>query len=147
MKLKLERITTDSDSTIGLMFLDGAFQCFTLEDEARTVKKYGETRIPAGVYDIRPRTAGRLHEKYSRFPEHRGMLWLQDVPGFEWIYIHIGNSDEDTLGCILAGEIASVRPGDMRLMSSTAAYRKLYGAVAQAAAAGDLSIEIADRDR
>jgi hypothetical protein len=146
MNLLLERIVTDGDSTIGLLFLDEAFQCFTLEDEYRTTKKYGETRIPSGSYQIRLRTAGRLHEKYKKFGEHVGMLWLQNVPGFEWIYLHIGNDDDDTLGCPLVGDIANASPGDMKLMNSTAAYRKLYGVVAEAARKKSLTITIVDRD-
>lgn len=147
MHLTLERFTSDGDSTLGILFLDGVFRCFTLEDEARTLKVKGETRIPAGTYQIRLRNKGGLTQKYAgRFPEiHKGMLWLQDVPGFEWIYIHVGNRDEDTEGCILVGMGADLR--SMTIQSSRPAYVSLYSAVADAAAAGELRITVEDRDR
>jgi len=149
VKLTLERIATDGASTIGILFLDGVFQCFALEDQYRAVKVAGETRIPAGTYRIGLRNEGGLTGKYaSRFPDiHRGMLWLRDVPGFRWVYLHVGNRDDDTLGCILVGDAATATAGDMMVGTSRAAYRRFYSVVVDAAEAGVLEITIADRDR
>jgi len=149
VKLALERIATDGASTIGILFLDGVFQCFALEDQYRAVKVAGETRIPAGTYRIGLRNEGGLAQKYaSRFPDiHRGMLWLRDVPGFRWVYLHVGNRDDDTLGCILVGDAATATAGDMMVGASRAAYRRFYPVVVDAAEAGALEITIADRDR
>ena len=149
MKIRLERIASDSESTIGIFFIDGVFQCFTLEDEYRATKVPGETRIPAGAYRVSLRVNGGLTKKYAaRYPDiHRGMLWLQGVPGFEWIYIHVGNRDEHTEGCILVGDTASASRGDMSIGSSVNAYRRIYPMLADAAENGDLEIEIIDRDR
>jgi hypothetical protein len=149
LKLTLERIATDGASTIGILFLDGVFQCFTLEDEHRDVKVRGETRIPAGTYRVGLRNEGGLTQKYaSRFPDiHRGMLWLRDVPGFRWVYLHVGNRADDTLGCILVGDAATATAGDMMVGASRAAYRRFYSVVVDAAEAGALEITIADRDR
>jgi hypothetical protein len=95
----------------------------------------GETRIPAGTYQIKLRTDGGMTVKYkSKFPEHRGMLWLQDVPGFEWIYIHVGINDDHTAGCILVGDVA-MASGE--LGQSTTAYRRIYGLVSNAILAGE----------
>lgn len=126
MILKLKRIIKTDSNTIGLLFIDGVFECFTLEDLPHEPKIYGKTRIPSGSYQIKFRKEGTLHEKYSKkFPEtHRGMLHLQNVTGFQYIYIHIGNKDEDTLGCILVGSYPST---DFKtLISSTTAYTRLY---------------------
>lgn len=149
MKLRLERIASDGDSTIGILFVDAAFECFTLEDEHRALKVKGETRIPAGTYRIDLRTEGGLTKVYgNRYGAmHRGMLWLRDVPDFEWIYIHTGNRDEHTEGCILVGEQCLSQAGDMAVLASRPAYRNLYPRLATAAAAGNLSIDIVDRDR
>ena len=35
---------------------------------------------------------------------HKGMLWVRDIPGFEYILIHTGNTDEHTSGCLLVGD-------------------------------------------
>ena len=59
MKLEVIRFSSQNDSTLGLLFdvTDGRkFLCFTLEDEARDTKVMGETRIPAGIYDLKLRT-------------------------------------------------------------------------------------------
>lgn len=147
MELLLERITSDRESTIGTLYAEGRFQCFTLEDEYRLDKVPEETRIPHGTYDIRLRPEGGMHPRYAaKFPFHRGMLCLQDVPGFEWIYIHIGNAEKHTAGCILVGDGALARSDNMSLQASTDAYTRLYRQVVDHAAAGDLRITIKDRD-
>ena len=149
MKIELERFASDEDTTLSAFYVDGAFVCFGLEDEYRETKKAEETRIPAGTYDVRLRTVGGFHARYSRkFPDiHRGMLELQNVPGFEYILIHVGNTQADTAGCLLVGFGAMARRGDMSVQSSVDAYKLLYPQVVDAAAAGDLTITIIDRDR
>ena len=107
MELEVLRISSQKDSTNGILFdVTGGkrkFLCYTLEDEYRKDKVKGETRIPAGTYDIILRKVGSFHTKYSeKFKDmHKGMLWVKDVPNFEYILIHIGNTDEDTSGCLL----------------------------------------------
>lgn len=129
MNLKLTRFSDNGNSTLGLIFIDNAFCCFSLEDEKRSVKIMGETRIPAGHYRIKLRTEGRFHERYQkRFPhDHVGMLELQDVPGFKYILIHPGNDESDTAGCILPGDTCDNNcSGKGKLQSSTSAYLRLY---------------------
>lgn len=133
MEILLTRIGSDADSTIGVIHIDGSLQCFSLEDEYRAKKVWGETRIPAGRYRILLRTDGSLHQKYKEHKNatirsiHRGMLWLQDVPGFEYILIHIGNNERDTAGCILTGAVAVIDEGGPEVIqSSTLAYIDLY---------------------
>jgi len=137
MKLELLRISSQKDSTNGILFdiTDGRdFLCYTLEDEARDSKIYQETRIPAGTYNITLRTEGGFHQRYSKkFPDiHQGMLWLIDVPGFEYILIHIGNTDEDTAGCILVadGQWENISRKDGFIPSSTTAYKRIYPKIA-----------------
>lgn len=131
LTLRLKRKPSQVDYTEGAIYLPGAVHpfCYTLEDEMHAVKVKGETRIPAGKYRIKLRTEGGMHPKYkARFHFHKGMLWLQDVPGFEFVYIHIGNTDDDTEGCILVG--MSVANG--YLSASALAYEKLYPIIASA---------------
>ncbi len=74
------------------------------------------------------------------------MLHILDVPNFQWILIHCGNTDEDTAGCLLVGSQAVAEPGDMKIVNSTAAYRRFYPLVADAAENNDLSITVVDND-
>lgn len=131
LTLTLQRLHSYNDYSIGLMYVDGKLHSFTLEDEKRSVKVWGDTRIPAGVYNITYRTAGRLHRQYSQqFYNHKGMLWIRNIPNFEYVYIHIGNDDDDTAGCILVGQSHQI--GQNFIAHSTKAYESLYHIVSAA---------------
>lgn len=149
MLITVNRIISDDDTTVSTVAVDGRFICFGLEDEFREEKLVSETRIPAGRYKVGVRETGGFHTRYKKkFPDtHRGMLHVLDVPGFEFILIHIGNTDADTAGCLLVGTGAVARPGDMSIQSSTEAYRRLYPMVIGSAQAGELEIEYLDSDR
>tara|TARA_R110002020_G_scaffold75639_1_gene192334 strand:- start:216 stop:569 length:354 start_codon:yes stop_codon:yes gene_type:complete len=107
MKYEVLRISSGKDSTSGMLFeVDNntrTFLAYTLEDEQRDVKVWGETRIPAGTYKLKLREEGGFHNKYlNKYGEifHKGMIHVQDVPGFEYILWHTGNTDEHTAGCL-----------------------------------------------
>lgn len=113
---------------------------FSLEDERRHTKVYGETCIPTGSYELKLRTEGGMHHRYDALfgDRHKGMIWLQNVPGFEYVYIHIGNTDDDTAGCILPGEVPLVYPdGEFHVGRSTQAYWRLYEDMVPALIAGE----------
>lgn len=129
MNLINYRYSSQSRTTLGALHINGEFQCYTLEDRYREEKVMGETRIPAGTYKVVLRTEGGHHAKYSeKFPEfHEGMLHVIDVPNFKWILIHIGNSELDTMGCLLVGDYANnnkLQKGG--LTHSTNAYKDMY---------------------
>jgi len=149
MEITVDRFISDNDTTISRVNVDGKFICFGLEDEYRENKIVGETRIPAGRYKVSLRKEGGHHLRYiSRFPDiHKGMLHIIDVPNFNWILIHCGNTDEHTDGCLLVGSQANTEPGDMSIISSTAAYSRFYPLVADAAENETLSITFIDNDR
>ncbi len=135
MRLHLQRFARNDEATMGALSVDGRFSCFALEDQRQAVKVKDETRVPAGLYQIRLRIEGGMHAKYaSKFDYHVGMLWLQNVPGFEWIYIHTGNNDDQTSGCILVGDGAI---STFELVQSVQAYRRLYRAVSGALITGE----------
>lgn len=144
MNIRLQRLHSYENYTIGAFYIDGRLQCFTLEDEKRNVKVHGETRIPAGVYKLRLQTKGTMSPKYAaRFPFHKGMLHLQNVPDFEGIFIHIGNTDKDTAGCILLGLSHTI--GNNFVSSSTLAYTQAYNIIAPAIERNDaVSINVVD---
>lgn len=110
MNLELKRIFKGKDYTIGRLFIDGEYFCDTLEDPVRKLdsikdKIYSETAIPAGKYKI---SMSIVSPKYSIRKSYNwcgGRLpRLLDVPFFEGILIHSGNTPDHTAGCILVGE-------------------------------------------
>lgn len=139
MILDLHRFSHGIDSTIGVL-KTGDFTCFTCEDQFQLEKIAKETRIPSGTYTILLRNFGVMNEKYLlRYPFHRGMLHLQDVPGFDWIYIHTGNNDKHTEGCILTGynpELDEENGGGI-VKRSRPAYIDLYKRIIKAMDSGE----------
>jgi hypothetical protein len=147
MNILVDRITSDNNATLSVVYIDGEFSCFGLEDEYRAHKIPAETRIPSGKYKIGVRREGGFHEKYNRrFPLfHVGMLEVLSVLNFTNILIHIGNTDDDTAGCLLIGGIATTTSG-LGLSSSTNSYKTLYNQCIEAAIEGLLFIEYRDND-
>lgn len=128
MKLDVYRYSDNGESTLGLLFIDGKFSVYTLEDTYRNKKIKHETRIPSGTYTVKLRTIGGHHERYKhKFNFHKGMLWLQDVENFEWILIHIGNDRKSSSGCIIVGDATNNNTTkDGFVSNSTSAYIHMY---------------------
>lgn len=101
MKFTLIRDTFHPDYTLGALFYDGARYGYTCEDRDRKLedepgaKVKGQTAIPRGLYKMLPRYSVRFKKV---------LPLLIDVPGFEGVRIHGGNTAEDTEGCPLLGE-------------------------------------------
>ena len=98
MKIQIKRLHKTANSTIGEMTIDGKFECYTLEDIERDVKIKCETAIPKGTYKV-------IINQSNRFKKL--MPLVLNVPNFEGIRIHPGNSNHDTEGCILVGQTRS----------------------------------------
>lgn len=140
LELVVTRFSSGKDDTLGMLHINGKFACFTLEDERRDTKVWGEMCVPCGKYNVTLYRAGKFHAEYStKFKSiHKGMLLVNDVPGFEAILIHIGNTDKDTAGCLLVGDqIKENVTGKGLLSSSTTAYTRVYPQIADVLAAGD----------
>lgn len=90
----INRFVFDDKSTIGMLDLDGIFQCNTLEDTVRRIKVPNETAIPAGIY----KTILLHHPRFGYTAQ------LLEVPYFDGIFFHSGNDDIDTHGCIVVGQ-------------------------------------------
>ena len=154
MKLEVLRISSQSDSTNGILFdtTNGRkFLAYTLEDEYRETKEKGETRIPAGTYKIKLRKEGGFHGRYTTKygSMHKGMLHVQDVPGFEYILIHTGNTDEHTDGCLLVGntQTENIDTKDGFIGASVDAYKRIYPPIAKVLEdGGDVEITYVDFD-
>ena len=107
MKILVKRTAKRPTYTIGKMYLDGKYFCDTLEDTDRnisqstpldTIKKVklpNNTAIPTGTYKVIVNVSPKFKRLLPR---------LLNVPGFDGVLIHRGNTDKDTSGCILIGE-------------------------------------------
>lgn len=135
MELLLKRIAKKAGYTIGRLYVDNEKLCDTLEDTDRGLsqalpvsvnmakKKSGKTAIPVGRYRV---TLGVKSPKFSKKASYQfcnGFLpRLINVPAFEGVLIHIGNTAKDSEGCILVGENKEVG----KVLNSTATFRRLY---------------------
>ena len=140
MKLTLNRIALRQTYTIGKLYIDGKYFCDTLEDTVRDTNKNGKfdngekkvkgkTAIPYGTYEIKWTYSPRF-KKYT--PQ------LMNVPSFEGIRIHSGNSSTDTEGCLLLGENKKVG----MVLNSRATINKFYPLIKKACSKGKVTIEI-----
>lgn len=110
MKLRLERLWPKKDYTVGRLYVDDRLFCNTLEDrivdknkngvfDGEEKKVYGESAIPYGTYKI-------IYNWSPKFG--RNLPRLLNVPHFEGILIHPGNTAADSAGCILVGKNTEV---------------------------------------
>lgn len=119
MKIEVKRIALKDKYTIGHMYIDGKFVCDTLEDKVRDLNKNGkfdngevkipnETAIPYGTYNVTMNIQSLKYSNYAKYQYVKKynafMPRLQNVPSFEGILIHAGNTADHTSGCILVGE-------------------------------------------
>lgn len=96
MRLEVIRHAFKPTYTIGKLYIDGKYFCDTLEDVVRKGPKVmHETAIPAGTYEVILNMSPRFKKVLPR---------LLNVPGFDGILIHAGNTSKDTSGCILVGQ-------------------------------------------
>ena len=152
--LEVLRYSSGTDSTLGILSEVGPdgreFLAYTLEDEFREEKVSAETRIPEGAYDVKLRTTGGFHSRYAaKFGDwHKGMLHVQDVPGFEYILIHTGNTDENTMGWLLVAANSTQNiTKDGFIGASVNAYKRIYPSLAQWLVDGNkLTINYIDYD-
>ena len=107
MLIEVKRLYKKKDYTIGKMYVDGEYFCDTLEDtdrglkrdmslsELKELKEYGRTAIPTGEYVLTAEYSNRFKKV---------LPLIHNVPAFEGVRIHSGNTHEDTEGCILVGK-------------------------------------------
>jgi hypothetical protein len=128
MKLKLVREPSSETTTLGNLYIDGEWFCYTLEDKVREVKYAGITAIPIGTYKVVITWSPRFK---------RQLPLLVDVSGFDGIRIHPGNTHKDTEGCILVGEYVE---GEF-LYKSKIAFDRLYAILVKAKDSITIEIE------
>lgn len=135
-KLKIARDILDDVSSIGVLTIDGIYECYTLEDRDRKLEVVGcsakvkkETCIPRGTYEV-------VIDYSVRFK--RNMPHILDVPCFDGIRIHAGNTASDTEGCILLGKTE----GKDWIGESGAQFKAFYPKLEAALKKGKVYLEI-----
>jgi hypothetical protein len=123
MRLNIDRYELQPSRTFGRLYIDGKLFCDTLEDADREVKIKHETCIPTGTYQV----VIDMSQRFQKLMPH-----ILNVPGFDGIRIHSGNTEADTSGCILVGE----RHGD-KLINSRITFDRLMIALKDCADNGD----------
>jgi len=118
--------------TAGELWYDNQLLCYTLEDAERKVKIKHQTCIPVGVYKV-------IVNMSTRFKQN--MPLLLNVPNFEGVRIHKGNTTEDTSGCILVG----TKFIDNKLLYSSIAYTKVFSLIQKLTTEKGLQIVIKDK--
>jgi hypothetical protein len=120
MTLRLIREPSKDGATMGSIYVDGYWVCWSLEDPIRDVKVPGDTAIPAGRYRVEVTMSPRFK---------RRLPLLIDVPNFTGVRIHAGNRSSDTEGCILPGRTR----GTGMVMESRMAFEHLFALIETAA--------------
>lgn len=135
MEITLKRTYLDSNYTIGNLSIDGEYVCDTIEDtdrglsdsmsltEIQSKKVYGKTAIPKGTYEVTLDTVSPKFKDraWAKFCEGK-LPRLSNVKGFEGVLIHVGNTAEDSLGCILVGK----NTAKGTVSDSTNTFKRLY---------------------
>ena len=138
MEMKLHRTEYLMDATEGILYVDGAAECFTIEDKDRNlelggVKIQNKTAIPKGVYEVQVTYSNRFK---------RDMPILLNVPQFTGVRIHTGNTAEDTEGCIIVGSVNTTQK-DGFIGNSKVAFNKLFPKIVKAINDGEkVTVEI-----
>jgi Family of unknown function (DUF5675) len=123
LDLLLSREPSANGCTIGRLYVDGTWQCWTLEDVARAGPKVlHETAIAPGRYAV----VIDFSNRFQRMLPH-----LLNVPDFDSIRIHPGNTDKDTSGCILVGQGRGLRSIVDSRLAMEALQPKIAGALAK----------------
>lgn len=150
MELTLKRIFKGPKYTIGHLFINGVYECDTLEppymgtkqtDSIEFIKstKKGNTAIPSGVYNINMDIISPKFKDRSWAKPFGGKLpTIEDVPAFDRVLIHVGNKASqyglsDTQACILVGE----NKIKGQVVNSTATFQELYSVMLKAKLSGE----------
>lgn len=160
-KVKVIRYKHEKDWTISKFTFDNVLMGYGVEDEFREVKVHGETRIPEGTYKLDLRNSPKFSSKYFRddngilieaskrtsanlikiYHTAHELIWVKDVPGFEYILWHWGNSDDDSHGCYIVGSSLGIIEGQEVVLQSRKKYEEIYPLLWRAIKGKGLTVE------
>lgn len=138
MELKLKRIALQDTYTIGRLYVDNHYFCDIIEDKvrdlARESKVYSKTAIPYGKYEVTMKVQSPKYSQRASYAWCNGYLpRLLNVPHFDGILIHAGNTAEDSAGCLIVGE----NKVKGQVINSMATLKRLVSILKYASDSGD----------
>jgi len=148
MNITVKRIAKRASYTIGRMYINGIYFCDTCEDtdrgltqymslaEIKRKKIYSRTAIPTGTYNVTMNIVSPRFSKrdfYKKNCDGGRVPRLLNVPGFDGVLIHVGNSAADSNGCLLVGKNSQVG----KVLNSTNTFLALYKKLKEASLKGE----------
>lgn len=148
MNITVKRIAKRASYTIGRMYINGVYFCDTCEDtdrgltqymslaEIKRKKIYSRTAIPTGIYNVTMNVVSPRFSKrdfYKKNCDGGRVPRLLNVPGFDGVLIHVGNSAADSNGCLLVGKNSQVG----KVLNSTNTFLALYKKLKEASLKGE----------
>lgn len=145
--LKVKRYIFNKDWTISKILVQDKLDGYAVEDEIReTNKVHGETAISYGTYLLGYRQSPKFSSSYlwsdstnmlilpkdkANYPKitdwkNHDLIWIKDVPEFQYILLHWGNTDDDTEGCLIVGKYLGAVNGQEGVVQSRVYYKDLY---------------------
>lgn len=153
MNILIKRIAKKDTYTIGKFYIDGKYYCDTIEDKDRgidkttplskikSVKIANKTAIPTGTYDLTMKVQSPKYLKSNTFVRYckAYMPRILNIPGFDGVLLHTGNTAEDSSGCIILGYNKTIG----KVLDSMSAFKQVYPILKAASDKGDrISITI-----
>lgn len=143
-QIEVLRYPSEKDWTLSEFLICGKLFGYGVEDEYREVKVHGETRIPNGVYELELTHSPKFSSSYyvskktgelsklqsDDFNEAHKLITLKNVPGFERILWHWGNTDDDSRGCYIVGSEIGIIKGQKGVLGSRKKYEQIYPMIA-----------------
>lgn len=156
--LSLKRVDLQPLRTFGELSILGIKNAVTIEDTVRQKKIHGKTAIPYGVYLLKTRFSPKFSKyffwsdknkklidaisyfKLDNKEDYRihDLIWLFNIPDYEFVLIHWGNSETDTEGCIVIGTTKDSK----QVIRSRLKYQEIYPFIYEQIKLGNKYIEI-----
>lgn len=147
MSIQLKRVAKRDTYTIGKLYINGSYICDTIEDKDRGLAKSmtakqilekkvkHQTAIPTGTYDVTLKVKSPKYSNSQYFMKYCNAMMprLLDVPGFDGVLIHTGNTAEDSSGCVILGYNTAVG----KVLNSKKAFETVYPMLKKASDAGE----------
>ena len=147
MNITVKRIAKRDTYTIGKLYIDGKYYCDTIEDKDRGLKQNmsekeilskkikHQTAIPTGTYEVTLKIKSAKYSQKKIFVQYCNALMprLLNVPGYDGVLIHTGNTEQDSSGCILVGYNKVVG----KVINSMDAFKVIYPILKDASDKGE----------